>query len=208
MTFSLPERIDPRHCIVTKQYAVYTPPMHEMIKQVGDWIEQQRPGSYVYGASRLGKTRCVQWYVAKVLEERFKAAVPLVVWNRRPDSQTSEAGLWHQIFASYKLHGASSDTSSLVARSKKAQDLLRQRHGSCRCQWAQIGRNNGESCWIMVRADKAMRCNFALTFSRCPANGSTKYSRCPPPYGHSRGSLGSLLCRIDPVRNTRTPVRI
>ncbi|WP_454743479.1 hypothetical protein [Cupriavidus necator] len=68
-----------------------------------------------------------------------------------------------RIFAFYKLHGASSDTTSLVARSKKAQDLLRQRHRSCRCQWAQIGRNNGGSCWIMVRADKAMRCNY-----RCP----------------------------------------
>ncbi|WP_459575154.1 hypothetical protein [Cupriavidus sp. 8B] len=94
---------------MTKQYAVYTPPMHEMIKQVGDWIEQQRPGGYVYGASRLGKTRCVQWYVAKVLEERFNAAVPLVVWNRwnrRPDSQTSEAGFWHQILLASRFEFA------------------------------------------------------------------------------------------------------
>lgn len=106
MTFSLPERIDPRHCIVTKQYAVYTPPMHQMIEQVGDWIEQQRPGGYVYGASRLGKTRCVQWYVAKVLEERFNAAVPLVVWNRRPDSQTSEAGFWHQLLLASRFEFA------------------------------------------------------------------------------------------------------
>ncbi|XYI32289.1 hypothetical protein MNJPNG_09020 [Cupriavidus oxalaticus] len=70
-----------------------------------------------------------------------------------------------RIFSFYKLHGASSDTTSLVARSKKAQDLLRQRHRSCRCQWAQIGRNNGGSCWIMVRADKAMRCNYRCPFS-------------------------------------------
>ncbi|WP_350357454.1 hypothetical protein [Paraburkholderia fungorum] len=53
MPFSLPERIDPRHCIVTKQYAVYTPPMHEMIAQIGEWIDQQHPGGYVYGASRV-----------------------------------------------------------------------------------------------------------------------------------------------------------
>ncbi|UXC34560.1 hypothetical protein [Cupriavidus gilardii] len=76
MSFSLPERIDPRHCIVTKQYAIYTPPMHAMIEQMGEWIDQQRPGGYIYGASRLGKSRCVQWYVGKVLEERFSAVVP------------------------------------------------------------------------------------------------------------------------------------
>jgi len=95
--FSLPDGIDPQHCIVTQRYAVYTPPMHEMIEQIGEWIDQKRPGGYIYGASRLGKSRCVQWYVAKVLEERFSAVVPLVVWSHRPDSYTSEAGFWHQL---------------------------------------------------------------------------------------------------------------
>jgi len=97
VTFSLPERIDPRHCIITKQYAVYTPPMHEMINQIGDWIDQQRPGGYIYGASRLGKSRCVQWHLAGALQDRFKTVLPLVVWCRRPDSQTSEAAFWHQL---------------------------------------------------------------------------------------------------------------
>jgi type II secretory pathway predicted ATPase ExeA len=97
MAYSLPEHIDPRHCIVTKQYAVYTPPMHEMIGQIGDWIDQQRPGGYIYGASRLGKTKCVRWYLNDVLEERFNAVLPLVVWSHRPDTHTSEAGFWHQI---------------------------------------------------------------------------------------------------------------
>jgi len=97
MIFSLPEHIDPRHCIVTQQYAVYTPPMHDMIKQIGDWIDQQRPGGYIYGASRLGKSRGVKWHLNDVLEERFKVVLPLVVWNRRPDSQVSEAGFWHQL---------------------------------------------------------------------------------------------------------------
>ncbi|WP_154671254.1 ATP-binding protein [Paraburkholderia mimosarum] len=106
MPFSLPEHIDPRHCIVTKQYAVYTPPMHEMIGQIGEWIDQQCPGGYIYGASRLGKSRCVQWYVANELQERFKAVVPLVVWNRRPDSQTSEAGFWHQLLLASRFEFA------------------------------------------------------------------------------------------------------
>ena len=97
MTFSLPEHIDPQHPIVTKQYAVYTPPMHEMIQRIGDWIDQQRPGGYIYGASRLGKSRGVQWHLTNVLEERFDTVLPLVIWSRRPDSQASESGFWHQL---------------------------------------------------------------------------------------------------------------
>lgn len=97
MTFSLPSHIDPRHSIVTKQYAVYTPPVHAMISQIGDWIDQQRPGGYIYGASRLGKSKGIQWHLSSVLQERFSAVLPLVIWNRRPDSQTSETGFWHQL---------------------------------------------------------------------------------------------------------------
>ena len=94
---SMPERIDHQHCIFTKQYAVYTPPMHEMINLIGDWIDQQLPGGSIFGASRLGKTKCIQFHLIEVLKDRFKAAIPLVVWNHKPDSHLSEAGFWHQI---------------------------------------------------------------------------------------------------------------
>lgn len=97
MRYGLPDHIPPNHCLVTKQYAVYTPPIHDMLQQIGDWIDQQRPGGYIYGASRLGKTRGVQWYLTDVLEERFKVVLPLVVWSRRPDSQTSEKDFWNQL---------------------------------------------------------------------------------------------------------------
>lgn len=97
MTFSLPKHIDPRHCVVTQQYAVYTPPIHEMISKIGDWIDQQCPGAYLMGASRLGKSRCIQYFLAQVLRERFEIELPLVVWIRPPDSQLSEAGFWHML---------------------------------------------------------------------------------------------------------------
>ncbi|AYM76580.1 ATP-binding protein [Janthinobacterium agaricidamnosum] len=88
--------IDPDHCIFTKQYAVYTQPIHEMTVQIGDWIDQQRPGGYIYGASRLGKTRAIIWYLADVLAERFGAIVPLIIWDRS-DSLPTEAAFWHQL---------------------------------------------------------------------------------------------------------------
>lgn len=86
-----------------KHYAVYTPPIDEMITQIGDWIDQQVPGAYIYGASRLGKTRGVKWFLESVLAERFGAVLPLVIWIRRPDNQKSEAEFWHQLLLASKF---------------------------------------------------------------------------------------------------------
>ncbi|MGF6444734.1 ATP-binding protein [Paraburkholderia youngii] len=97
MTFKLPNHISPEHSIVTGEYAIYTPPIHEMINHLADWIDQQVPGGYIYGASRLGKSRCIRWHVAHELRVRFGAMVPLIVWNHAYDSYTSEAGFWHQL---------------------------------------------------------------------------------------------------------------
>ncbi|QOT81578.1 ATP-binding protein [Cupriavidus basilensis] len=144
MSFSLPERIDPRHCIVTKQYAVYTPPMHEMIEQIGEWIDQQRPGGYIYGASRLGKSRCVQWYVANELQERFKAVMPLVVWNRRPDSHSSEAGFWHQLLLASRFEFANP-----AKPPKKAEGIY-----LCKQRFIAIA-NNAQRNYMVLLIDEA-----------------------------------------------------
>ncbi|RDK04950.1 ATP-binding protein [Cupriavidus lacunae] len=149
MRFPLPERIDPRHCIVTKQYAVYTPPMHEMIEQLGEWIDQQRPGGYIYGASRLGKSRCVQWYVAQVLQERLNAVVPLVVWNRRPDSQTSEAGFWHQL-----LLASNFEFANPAKPPKRAEGIH-----LCRQRFIAIA-NNAQRNYVVLAIDEAQDLTF------------------------------------------------
>jgi hypothetical protein len=144
MSFSLPEHIDPRHCIVTKQYAVYTPPMHEMIEQIGEWIDQQCPGGYIYGASRLGKSRCVQWYVANELQERFKAVMPLVVWNRRPDSHSSEAGFWHQLLLASRFEFANP-----AKPPKKAEGIY-----LCKQRFIAIA-NNAQRNYVVLLIDEA-----------------------------------------------------
>lgn len=102
----LPPQIDPQHCVLTRQYAVYTPPMHEMIGQIGDWLDQQRPGGFIYGASRLGKSRAIRWYLADVLAERVGLIIPLVIWNRRADLVPSEAAFWHQLLLASRFQFA------------------------------------------------------------------------------------------------------
>lgn len=99
-------QINPQHCILTRQYAVYTPPIHEMIGQIGDWLDQQRPGGFISGASRLGKTRAIRWYLADVLAERVGSIIPLVIWNRREDQQPTEGAFWHQLLLASKFQFA------------------------------------------------------------------------------------------------------
>lgn len=97
MRYSLPTQFAREHPVIRKEYAIYTPPVDEMISTIGDWIDQQRSGGYIYGPSRFGKSRGVKWFVRSVLEERFNTALPLVVWSHVPDIHSSEAVFWHEL---------------------------------------------------------------------------------------------------------------
>ncbi len=98
-----PIHVDPQHCILTRQYAVYTPPIHEMVEHIADWLDQQLPGGFIFGASRLGKSQAIKWYLEKVLTERFGSCIPMVIWNRRPEQLPSEAGFWHYLLLASKF---------------------------------------------------------------------------------------------------------
>lgn len=91
-----------RHPIETKEYAIYTPPMDEMIETIGDWIDACVSGGYVYGPSRYGKSRAVKWFVKRRLEERFSRRIPLVIWVRR-DSQVTERQFWNELLEASKF---------------------------------------------------------------------------------------------------------
>jgi len=97
MSRNLPERIDRNHPLVRKEYAIWTPPIEEMIDTMRDWIERRVPGGYIYGASRFGKSRGVKFFVREELKATFGTTVPLVVWVRPTDTDKSEAGFWHEL---------------------------------------------------------------------------------------------------------------
>lgn len=97
MIHLLPKRIDREHPLIRKEYAVYTPPIDEMIETIGDWVDRRIPGGYVHGPSRFGKSRGVKFHVRSELAKRFKATIPLVVWIRPSEFQRSEGRFWHEI---------------------------------------------------------------------------------------------------------------
>lgn len=70
------------HPIHSKQYAIFTPAIDQLAAQIGDWIEEQATGGYIWGPSRYGKSRAVQYFLGQILNERFKQNIPLVIVNR------------------------------------------------------------------------------------------------------------------------------
>lgn len=95
-TAAISSKIDRRHPLLSQEYAVYTPPMDEMIATIGDWIDHHESGGYIYGPSRFGKSRCVKWYLRAELKQRFSHSVPLVVWSR-PYGQRTEGEFWNAL---------------------------------------------------------------------------------------------------------------
>lgn len=73
-----------------------------MISTIGDWIDQKVSGGYIYGPSRFGKSRMVKWHLKTVLEERFNAVLPMVVW-RRQDSAMTESEFWNALLCASKF---------------------------------------------------------------------------------------------------------
>lgn len=98
-----PHNIDPDHCVLTQQYRVCTPPIDEMVRQIGDWVDQKRPGGFIHGASRLGKSSAIRYFLEDMLAERFGMIIPLVIWNRVSEKNHTESVLWHELLLASKF---------------------------------------------------------------------------------------------------------
>jgi hypothetical protein len=67
------------HPLVRGQYALDTPAISEFFAIICDWIDNRVPGGYVWGYSRYGKTRALQFWIGKLLAARYNGLLPLFV---------------------------------------------------------------------------------------------------------------------------------
>lgn len=123
MRGKLPLHIDRQHPVVQQEYAIFTPPIAEMANTLGDWIDQQKPGGYIYGPSRFGKSRGIKWHVRSILGERFGANIPLHFWTRPPDSQISENEFWQDLLVATG-HRYAKNRSTRGDRRRVLQEFL------------------------------------------------------------------------------------
>jgi len=78
--YQLPSHVSPKHPLVTGNYAVCTPAIDALIDTLGGWIESKITGAYVFGPSRLGKTRAVTYFLKGYLQERLGVSLPVHIW--------------------------------------------------------------------------------------------------------------------------------
>lgn len=94
----LPDRIDLAHPMLRQTYAVFTPPIEDLVNNIANWIDQQETGAYIHGPSRFGKTTAVQSFLRDMLMERFGGPVPLIIWNRPSfGGRVTEGRFWREI---------------------------------------------------------------------------------------------------------------
>lgn len=113
------------HPILCQDYAVFTPPINQMITTIGTWIDQRITGGYVYGPSRFGKSKAIKWYLRSMLEERFGQSIPLVIWNRR-ESNITEKEFWNSLLLAsrYEFANPLKPKTKEVARYLFEQQLI------------------------------------------------------------------------------------
>lgn len=93
-----PDRIDLAHPLLQQQYAVFTPPIEELVSNIANWIDQQTTGAYIYGPSRYGKSTGVENFLRAMLFERFGREMPLLIWTRPSFGVgPTESRFWREI---------------------------------------------------------------------------------------------------------------
>lgn len=85
------------HPVLRQEYAVFTPPIEEMARCIGDWIDGMAPGGYVYGPSRFGKSRGIKFFLRSLLQERYGTDVPLIIWSRMDGICRSQPEFWKEL---------------------------------------------------------------------------------------------------------------
>lgn len=78
------------HPAMRGTYALFTPPIDEFFSTVCEWIDGHVSGGYVYGPPRQGKSRAVQFWIERLLAERYGTLLPFFRLNHKCHDRFSE----------------------------------------------------------------------------------------------------------------------
>jgi hypothetical protein len=87
------------HPMLTQEYAIYTPPIAEFFDVICEWIDNKVPGGYVYGMSRLGKSRAIRFWMTLLIEEKYQGRVAFFNMHYRQHERPSEGLFLSEILA-------------------------------------------------------------------------------------------------------------
>lgn len=91
----LSPQIPREHPLVTRDYSLFTPAIHEMAATIGGWIDDQVDGATIFGPSRFGKSSAVDHWLQRLLSERYGHHLPLVVWSHTDCGSAHSVGSFY-----------------------------------------------------------------------------------------------------------------
>ena len=112
----VPAHLPHDHPLVTRDYSLYTPPIERMVDQLASWIDNQVEGATIYGPSRFGKSSAVDHWVQTLLSQRYKSAVPMVVWSHTDAGGANSIGRFYACLLHASNHPLAKATRSPLSR--------------------------------------------------------------------------------------------
>jgi AAA domain len=110
--YHLPE--SQQHPIVRGQYALNTPPIDEFIATICEWIDSRVTGGYIYGVSRLGKSRAVKFWVEARLAEKYHGLLPFFRLIHKRHERHSEIELLMELLEASRHKYAKSNSRKIL----------------------------------------------------------------------------------------------
>ena len=112
----VPEHVPRDHPLVTRDYSLFTPAIERMVDQLASWIDNQVDGATIYGPSRFGKSSAVDHWVQSLLSQRYRQAMPLVVWSHTDAGGAQSVGRFYACLLHASKHPLAHATRSPLSR--------------------------------------------------------------------------------------------
>ena len=91
----IPDCVDMAHPVVRKDYSLFTPAIEELGDTCGVWIDGRVKGGVIFGPSQFGKSSGVDHWLGRLLDERLKGRVSLIIWTHQDHGSSASPGGFH-----------------------------------------------------------------------------------------------------------------
>lgn len=80
------------HPLLMQVYTLFTPPIGRMFEQISQWINNRVTGGYIYGRSRMGKSKAVKDWFPSMIEENYGDRVAVFRCVHAHQNHSSQVG--------------------------------------------------------------------------------------------------------------------
>lgn len=114
----VPRHVSRDHPVVTRDYSLFTPAIHDMVDSIAGWLDDQVDGATIYGPSRYGKSSAVDNWLPQLLSERHGGYVPMVIWSHIDAGSQNSMGRFYAHLLDASRHPLARSVKSPLDRQR------------------------------------------------------------------------------------------